>query len=201
LIMAEQLLKAWHARPAVSTVAIDAAHGKMTQSDYAHVADFHAAAPLVWTETDEALPFPFAALLDQDHDKTIALAIRSSDVTDALNQQILRVSGLSAGRYKLTIDDKIVATWSADELAQGVNLAVLDTPMSHQAAEVRDLTIKHIEVHFHRFHTFQAQYQGLDLQHLDDALKSLDTLDDEIVTHQRAAAQPRPHVFQLASAQ
>jgi lysophospholipase L1-like esterase len=217
LLMAEQLLKAWHARSAVSTVALTVADGagKVTESEYAHITNLHGAGPVGWTETDEALPLPFSALLGGDHDQTVGLAMSSSDVTEALNQQILRVAGLPPGRYKLTIDDKAVVpagtpatsagaaatTWSEGELAKGINLAILDTPMSRQAAEVRDLTVKHIEVHFHRFHTFEAQYQGLDLQHLDETIKSLDTLDNEIVAHQRATAQPRPHVFQLALAQ
>src|SRR5258708_37364991 len=72
LIMAEQLLKSWNARAIVSAVTIDAASGKVTQSDFTRISDFHAAAPFVWTEADEALPLPFAVMLapDQDRDHT-----------------------------------------------------------------------------------------------------------------------------------
>jgi DNA-binding HxlR family transcriptional regulator len=66
---------------------------------------------------------------------------------------------------------------------------------------VRDLTVKHLDVHQQRFHTLQAQLQGMDLEHLDETLKASDTLDNEIVSRQRATAQPRPHVFQLAPAE
>src|SRR6476620_3327161 len=93
LIMAEQLLKAWGARPIVSSVTIDAASGKVTKSEYAQVSDLHAGASLAWTQTDEALPLPFARMLAADRDHTLALAIGSSDVTEALNQQIVRVNG------------------------------------------------------------------------------------------------------------
>jgi hypothetical protein len=201
IIMAEALLKAWGARPVVSAVALDAKDGKVIQSDFARVTDLHAGSPFVWTETDEALPLPFAGMLSQDRDHTLALAIRSSDVTAALNQQTLQVQNLPPGRYKLSIDALPAGEWSATELAQGVNLAVLDTPMSRQAMDVRDLTVKHLDVHQQRFHTLQAQMQNLNLEHLDDTLKALDTLDNEIVNRQRAAAQPHPHVFQLTSAQ
>jgi lysophospholipase L1-like esterase len=201
IIMAEGLLKAWNARAIVSSVTLDAKEGTVVESNFAKVSDIHAGAPFVWTETEEALPLPFAGMLAQDRDHTLALAIRSSDVTAALNQQTLQVQNLSPGRYKLSIDSQPTGEWSDAELAQGVNLAVLDTPMSRQAMTVRDLTMKRLDVHQARFHTLQAPMQTLDLQHLDESLKALDNLDNEIMTRQREAAQPHPHVFQLAPAQ
>ncbi|HMJ63015.1 MAG TPA: SGNH/GDSL hydrolase family protein, partial [Bryobacteraceae bacterium] len=201
LIMAEQLLKAWGARPVVSSVTIDAASGKVTQSDYTRISisNFHTGALLAWTQTDEGLPLPFAKMLAADRDHTLALAIRSSDVTEALNQEIVRVNGLASGRYKLTIDGETAGTWSETELAHGVNLAVLDTPMSSQAMEVRDLTVKRIDVHQQRWRALQVPLQDLDIAHLPDALKALDSVEAEVITRQRARAQPRPHAFQLAA--
>ncbi|MGA8030625.1 MAG: SGNH/GDSL hydrolase family protein [Bryobacteraceae bacterium] len=200
LIMAEQLLKAWNARPIVAAVTIDAAHGKVVQTQYARISDFHGGGPFVWTELDEALPLPFSELLADDHDHTIDLAIRSSDVTEALNREPLRITGLQPGNYKLTIDGELAGTWSAAELDRGVNLAVLKTPMSEQAMEVRALTVRHIDIHQFRWRTLQVPLQDSDLQHLNDALKALDAVEAEVVAHQRSAAQPRPHVFQLVPA-
>jgi lysophospholipase L1-like esterase len=200
LIMAEQLLKAWGARPIVSSVTIDASSGRVAQSDYTRVSDLHAGAPLAWMQTDEALPLPFAGMLATDREHTLALAIRSSDVTEALNQQIVRVNGLAGGRYKLTIDGETAGTWSETELAHGVNLAVLDTPISRQAMEVRDLTVKRIDVHQQRWRALQVSLQDLNIEHLPEALKMLDSVEAEVITRQRAAAQPRPHAFQLAAA-
>jgi hypothetical protein len=199
LIMAEQLLKAWGARPMVSAVTIDASSGKVVKSDYTHISDVHAGAPLAWTQADEALPLPFAPMLAMDRDNTLALAIHSSDVTEALNQQILRVNGLANGSYNLTIDGETAGTWNQAELAHGVNLAVLDTPMSRQAMEVRDLTVKRIDVHQQRWRTLQVPLQNLNIEHLPETLKALDSIEAEVITRQRAAAQPRPHAFQLTS--
>jgi hypothetical protein len=121
-------------------------------------------------------------------------------VTEALNQQIVRVNGLASGRYVLTIDGAPVGTWSETELAQGVNLAILDTPMSREAMDVRDLTVKRIDVHQQRWRTLQVPLQNLDIEHLSEALKALDSVEAEVIVRQRAAAQPRPHMFQLAAA-
>jgi hypothetical protein len=200
LIMAEQLLKAWGARPIVSSVTVDAVKGKVTESAYAHIAAMHAGAPLSWTETDDSLPLPFAPMLAMDRDHTLALAIHSSDVTDALNQQILRVDGLTSGRYILTIDGAPVGTWSSAELARGLNLAVLDTPMARQAMDVRDLTVKRIDIHQQRWRALQVPLKDLNMEHLAEALKVLDSVETELIAHQRAAAQPRPHDFQLVAA-
>ena len=201
LIMAEELLKAWNARPIVSAVTIDAAAGKVGETKFSNVTELHAGVPLSWTETDEALPLPFADLLAADNDKLLDLAIHSSDVIEALNQQPLRVTSLAAGHYKLDIDSNTVGTFSEAELAQGINLATLATPMSKQAMNVRDLTIKRLDVHQQRWRTLQVPMAPLDLLHLDDAMNALDTLDAELTAKQRQAAQPLPHVFQISLVQ
>lgn len=197
MVMAEQLLKAWHARPVVSSVAIDAVTGKVS-AEFAKVSDLKKA-PLSWTETDEAMPLPFAAWLADDKDHSIAMAIKSSDITQALNEEPLRVTGLGEGRYKLAIDGTVVGTWSEKELAEGVNLAVLDTPMAAQAVEVRDLTIRRIDVHQQRWRSFQMQLEKFNTEGLDRSLKDLDALDAELAARQHAAAQPRPHTFAVVS--
>ena len=200
LIMAEQLLKAWGARPVVSAVTIDAGSGKIVRSDFTRITDFHGSQPFVWTETDQALPLPFAPMLAADHEHTLALAIQSSDVTEALNQQPLCITGLRARRYKLTIDGETTGTWSAEEFARGVNLAVLDTPMARQAMDVRNLTLQHLDLHQFRWRTIQVPLQNLDSAHYEESLKALDGLEADVVAKQRAAAQPRPHVFQIVPA-
>ena len=48
--------------------------------------------------------------------------------TEKLNLEIIRIRGLRAGRYTLAFDDRDVGVYSAEELANGVNVALLDTP-------------------------------------------------------------------------
>lgn len=201
LIMAEELLKAWHARPVVSSVSIDASTGKVSGSQFASVKEFHPGMPMKWSETDEALPLPLANMIAENKDKTLDLAIHSSDVVDALDEEPLRITGLAAGRYKLDIDGQDIGTFSDAEFAQGVNLAVLQTPMSQQAITVRDLTLKRIEVHQERWRTLQVPMATLDLTHLDEAMKALDKLDVDLTAKQREAAKPLAHVYQVSLVQ
>jgi len=200
MVMAEQLLKAWHARAIVSSVAIDARSGRVGETEFAKVTNLKTS-PLSWTETEEALPLPFAAWLADDKDHSVALAIKSSDIAGALNQEPLRVTGLAAGQYKLTIDGASVANFSEKEFADGINLALLDTPMARQAVEVRDLTIRRIDVHQQRWRSFQVPLEKFNLEGFERSLKDMDALEAELAARQHTAAQPRAHSFELVLAQ
>lgn len=139
LIMAEALLKSWHASPVVSTVEIDAKRGRVAEAENARISGFDKES-LSWVECDDALPLPI-----DWNDPVVSLAARSSDVIDSLDQQILKVKGLTASRYTLKIDGKAVGTWSRDEWQRGVNLASVATPMTLQALDVYHLALRHYE--------------------------------------------------------
>ena len=66
------------------------------------------------------------------NDPLVALAIKSSDFTDQFNRETLRVTGLTAPSYQLTINGRPIGTFSSEALAAGINLAELDTPMSRR---------------------------------------------------------------------
>ena len=76
--MAEQLLKAWHARPTVSIVAISAGAKPAVQSaEFAHVTNLTAANGLRWDEIEEALPLPLQPMTEADTTGAMALALKS----------------------------------------------------------------------------------------------------------------------------
>jgi len=129
--MAGELLKAWHAPSVVSAVEIDAQSGKATRLDQTHVTDLDhqtAGSVLRWKQQDKALPMPVDL-----KDAATALAINSSDFMDALNREMLKVTGLSSNEYRLNIDGETIGTFPREKLEQGVNLAMFTTPMSKQA--------------------------------------------------------------------
>ena len=197
LIMAEQLLKAWNARPLVSSVTIDAGRGTVTSEEFAKVTGVSREKGLAWNELEEALPLPFADLIAADRDHLMPLTIQSSDVTKALNQEMLQVKGLKTGKYALQIDGTGVGVFSSEELKEGVNLATLETPMSKQAMAVRDLTQKHLDVHQARWRTVQVPLQDMPGADLAPALAALDKVEAEIVARQRETAHPKQHAFEL----
>jgi lysophospholipase L1-like esterase len=199
LIMAEQLLKAWNARAIVASVSIDAADSKPTvaSAEHATVTDLSSSNGIQWTEVDDALPLPFA---DWTAMPLMSLTINSSDITEALNQEPLKVTGLKPGRYTLQIDGAAVGTFTSDDLAKGVNLATLKTPMATQASDVYRLTVSHSTVHNDRWRSIQVPLTPFNLQETKSAMDSLDALEAALVAKQREAAQPKPHTFQIVPA-
>src|SRR6185503_2444708 len=75
---------------------------------------------------DDALPLP----LDFANAEVELAEMAGADLA-GLDEEVLRVTGLAGGRYRLAIDGK-----PAGEFSAGVNLARLDTPMRQQAQPV-----------------------------------------------------------------
>lgn len=90
-----------------------------------------------------------------------------------------------------------------EELAQGVNLALLPTPMLYQARSVQKLTQKHNDQHFLRWRNIQVPLESHSPEVQKAQLPLLAALDAEeaqMVVAQRAAAQPKSHRFELSVA-
>ncbi len=120
-IMAYLFLKSQGAPQFVSDITVDAA-GKDTLS---------------FTQKEDALPFPVS--------KDCAPALKLVSFMEDLNQERLRVTNLPEGSYKLNIDNEPISTFTASELASGINLAVFEnTPQCKQAQAVAKLDDKRL---------------------------------------------------------
>jgi hypothetical protein len=194
-LMAEALLKTWNAPAMVTDVEIDAQGKRVAHAENSTVSELKQESTLSWTQVDNALPLPL--LLDN---REVGLAIRSSDLVQALDQEQLRITGLAPGRYSLKIDGGEVGKFSSEELGAGINLAVLPTPMLKQAQSVQDLTVKHNDLHATRWYSVVVPFQTDPLPHQEAGLEMMNTLEAEIVQREHAAAQPKPHHYELAQA-
>jgi hypothetical protein len=85
-------------------------------------------AKISWSQLDRALPLPFSW-----DDGDTKLAEQAGADLESLDSQPLSVTGLPPGRYELKIDDWNIGTFSAADLAKGINLAIANTPMRSQA--------------------------------------------------------------------
>src|SRR6266480_5504901 len=114
------------------------------------------------------------------NDPIVALAVKSSDFLQALDQQTLKVTGLSAANFDLKIDGEEAGSFTREQLAEGINLATLPTPMAKQAAEVHKLTLQHNNVHFQRWRQIQVPLAESKSSNVQKAVKDLmDALDEE----------------------
>jgi hypothetical protein len=197
--MAEQLLKSWNARPVVAAVALDASSGKakVTSTEHASVSNLSNGSGISWTETDEALPLPFKEWQGMWRTGPLALVMRSSSVAQDLNNEPLKITGLKNGVYSLRIDGKTVGTFNNDELGRGVNLAILDTPMTKQAKQVYDLTVSHCDIHNQRWRTIQVPLRSYNLPQTEPAMQAADNLEQAVIGKRHEVGQPKAHNFEV----
>lgn len=231
LVMAQALLKAMGARAVVTAVTINAK--KRSVSAAAHTAVSGLAdnrGVLSWRQADRCLPMPVMSLHENwpqfppiglwpapapDMARTnpvTAFTIKLSGFMHALDREPLRVTHLTAAEYALRIDGKLMGTFSAAELAHGINLARLPTPMLAQAYKVMALAWERTQVRF----TYWRQVQlpmadigqpGLFPLNTNSSVKArravgaigraFNQLQALIIRRQRMAAQPTTHRFQL----
>jgi lysophospholipase L1-like esterase len=193
LLMAKALLESWNVPALVCEVEIDAARAAVVQQRHAQITALAGAGKtLAWTQLDEALPMPV-----DSKDSLVSLAVKASNFHDALNRQILKVTKLAPGNYTLKIDGAPVGAFSAAQLAQGLNLAELATPMQDQAAQVHALTLQHASIHNTRWRQVQVPQEKSNTPELLAALSALDQLETTLIKEQRALALPLPHRFEL----
>ena len=134
LLMAHLFLTAQHVPPLVSRVELDATAHSVSSTPAALVSDCQwQPSGVTFTVLAQALPFP----LNPDAEAARSLTSIDHD----LNREELCVHDLTAASYRLEIDDKVVGTWSAAELASGINLASnVNNPTNRQANAVIQLT-------------------------------------------------------------
>jgi lysophospholipase L1-like esterase len=192
LILAEALLKAWNAPELVSSLEIDTDSRHVANAENTIVSDLRVGNSVSWTQLDNALPFP----LDVS-DPAIALALRCSDFVQALDQEKLKITGLQGEHYLLRIDGERVGIVGREQLQEGINLALLDTPMERQARKVHSLTIMRNEIQFGQWRQVQAALQHDWPPHKRAALDVLDEVQRDLLEQQHAAAAPLMHHFEL----
>jgi lysophospholipase L1-like esterase len=191
-IMAAALLKSWNAPAIVSSVNLDAVKGTLMEATNAEVTQLqkNKAGVLAWTQQDRALPLP---LPSSAADPIVALAMKSSNVIESLDQQPLRITGLKPGQYELRIDEKTIGNFSAEQLAAGINLATLETPMLVQARLVAYDNDYKNGLEATRFRMIAGKPEP----GAPDAARKLEQGIVAAQELQRTDAQPQPHKFTL----
>ncbi|MDB6016597.1 MAG: hydrolase [Pedosphaera sp.] len=130
LVMAYEFLKAQKLSGIISRITIDAATMLARQLENCEVSGLRAETNGVsFTCLEHALPFPVEAAAKP--------ALDFIPFTQKLNQEMFSVRGLAPGDYELSIDGQSIRTFTAAELADGVNLAdETKTPQMQQAFAV-----------------------------------------------------------------
>jgi lysophospholipase L1-like esterase len=190
-VMAEELMNTWQADPEVSSVELDAQSVTVVVSRNADISNLqHAGSELRWTVLEHALPLPLSL-----GNPMMAFVIRVGHL-ESMDMEMLRVRGLSTGRYSLEIDGKAIGDFSAEQLNAGLNLALLRTPMLDQARGVDWTEERKMKMDAARF-TLEAEMPdtAASLEAVKTLRAAIDTLSAE--SHQQAL--PKPHTFALVA--
>jgi hypothetical protein len=198
LFMAHAILTALHAPALVSDVELDAAGGDPKTKACRVESVNRAESSVAFDRTDEALPMP----IQKDWVSLLPYVNQLQD----LNWYGLKVTGLAAGTYSLTIDGTEVASFSSDQLAAGVNLGNLTAgPIWDQAQKVfAAINAKNQIVHqrFRGVVMFQAPDWLADVAN-ERKPKELARRLDQVSEKQAevySLAQPTKHRFELKPA-
>ena len=188
-IMAAALMKVWRVEPLVSRVDLRATDAALTGSERTAVSDLKkSSSGLEWTQLDEALPLP----LDFNNAMT-TLLLQISDIGD-IDRQMLRVDGLAPGNYDLKIDGKPIASFSSAELQNGVNLALLKTPMLEQSREIASKEEERAEFDRAQF-ALSSNVKRIATTGI--AGSTLRAAQDDLDAEARKELSPKPHHFEL----
>jgi len=129
-VMAYEFLKAQNATPIVASVKLDAAKAAVLENTNCSVGALQAADGKVsFDYLPRSLPLP----VNDEYRR----GEKVIPITESLNREMLAVQGLAPGRYALLLDGQNAGEFTAEELAEGVNIATLDAnPGQRRAKEV-----------------------------------------------------------------
>jgi hypothetical protein len=107
---------------------------------------------------------------------------------------MLRVSGLSTASYSLEIDGQKIGLFSRQELANGVNLALFQTPMEQQAKSIDWTADDRAKLSGTRFNLLA---ETSNIPSRQAGIPALDALDQRMIDAEYENAKPMPHIFTL----
>lgn len=190
-IMAAALVRGWNVTPTVSSVDIDAARTQVASQENTAVTGLtETGTEVKWTQLDQALPLPLEL-----NDAMTQFVLEISDIP-SLDRQLVQVTGLSAQSYTLTIDDQQIGTFSRQELASGINLALYSTPMEQQAKSIDWTADDRSKLSGTRFDLIT---EGDTIPNEPDGVHILDALDAKMIDGEYHNAQPKLHTFTLTA--
>lgn len=138
-VMAYFILKAQQVPADIARVSIALSGGKVAETVNCKIDEIKESPDGVEFRYEaNALPYPM--------DEGVKTALDWVPFLQEMNREMLQVSGLKPGIYNLSIDGKTIRSYTMEELAGGVNLALeAGTPQALQAGEVMRLLTKRWE--------------------------------------------------------
>jgi lysophospholipase L1-like esterase len=171
LVMAAEMLRAWGAPAGGVEVSKQASLGG------GKTASLTVSAPLPW-------PSPVAS----ERLRGIRPELTSLGLVS------LRLTGLAAGRYGVTVDGRDAGEFTDEKLREGIRLSALSAKATEEAAALSTLIRKRADLFFARWRQIQLPYAA-EYKATANVVSSLDLLIDEMA--ERARRLGSPHQYQV----
>jgi len=126
--------RAQETNPTVGAVEIDASNGS-AEAENATVSSVNASASEV-TYTYKPNSLPLANVAKYKYVKNYGV-----DIENHMNREIIKVSNLEKGTYTITMNGAEIGSYSAKELAEGVNVAEIANNPNQQVAVTLDTAV------------------------------------------------------------
>jgi len=184
-IMAWAILKSLGATPLVSSAEIKCGWWIRAKNEQnCNVSNIQLAdGALSFDRLDRALPLPV--------DTRAETALKLAPIVADLDVYSLKVTGLKAAIYALSIDGCAAGTVTKAELEKGWNMSLVKSPMLDQARKVLALVFQKNELFFNRWRNVQLNpSRQSELPELDRQIAELEAKIDE-------ARTPKPHHFEM----
>ena len=201
VVMAAAVLRAWKAPGLVATYTVDLKSGSVKGANTSISGVKAENGGIGFRAQDLALPWPIDRGQVGNHDMDVALHVTSIE-TD-LNRYVLKAAGLTAPRYVLRVDDRVVGSMSRAELEKGVDLADLSFYQPcMQSREALGLIRKHNELHVQRWRAVQvpALNGGGITPEVQQKMDSLDAEERAVLAQIDQIIKPRAYHIQLRPA-
>lgn len=103
---------------------------------------------VTFTYLAKALPYPIDTLPRMwESQGRQSDALNIVPFTKEFNQERITVQNLDKGMYVLKIDGQVIGQWTAQDFANGINLAEqMNTPQYQQAIAIRDMNHERMEI-------------------------------------------------------
>jgi hypothetical protein len=183
-MMAAVILAGLNVDREVSSATINA-DGTLAEARFCKITDLSLQnGRLAFTRLDERSPWP----LGRDAHTAMRLMPEIAD----LSRYMLAVPGLAAGSYTVSMDGKVVATLTHEELAGGWNMGTLDTGPVHQRLATVFRLVQQLQWELNR--PWRDASRDKDQAGLDKAQKAIEACEEKL----QAAVQPVAVRFEIA---
>lgn len=198
LAMGWAMLKGLGVEAEVSDADVDAAAGKVIRANGCKITDIKKMPDgVTFVRNDAGLPMNLGILS--------ALQYRFIPVPETLNRYELAVQGLASGRYTVRAEGRLLGTYDAKQLADGVNISSATTdgwvpggPWDAQSDAVKELVEARDKMWMGGRIRAEYNHNNPDSAGL---AKSFARLDDQLTELARTQARPYRYHFEVRMAQ